>query len=229
MLQIGFPDLHALLFTRSVLDPCYLCKLAGRILGKYGVQLLLTGGAALIGKLGQMLAAAGRRAVGLARRVGRGMGKAWRGARQRVRGWRRRKHGGVAYGELDPLGRPTGARAVVTRDMLGTGTPASRSIRPPGFEGRAAGHARGHLIGKQLGGSGTDPRNLVTLQQNPANSPVMRGFESQIRSAVEGGHVVNVSVTPIYRGGGPIPRAITMLAEGSGGFQMAVSVLNPAG
>ena len=84
-----FPDLYPLVTGWDTLEPCLKCNLVGKILGKYGVALLLTGGAALIGKLGQMLAAAGRRAVGLARRVGRGMGKAWRGAKERVRRWRR--------------------------------------------------------------------------------------------------------------------------------------------
>jgi DNA/RNA non-specific endonuclease len=61
----------------------------------------------------------------------------------------------IDYGELDSLGRPTGIHAEITPDMLGTGTDASRGIRPAGFEGGAAGQARGHLLGKQLGGSGS--------------------------------------------------------------------------
>ena len=60
--------------------------------------------------------------------------------------------------------------------------------------------ARGHLLGAQLGGSGDVAENLVTLQQNPATSPIMRGFENQVRAAVEGGQTVNYSVTPIYNG-----------------------------
>jgi hypothetical protein len=42
-------------------------------------------------------------------------------------------------------------------------------------------YARGHLLGNQLGGAGNEPRNLVTIFQNPANHPVMSGFEAQIR------------------------------------------------
>ncbi|MEM9246230.1 MAG: RHS repeat-associated core domain-containing protein, partial [Cyanobacteria bacterium P01_F01_bin.153] len=90
--------------------------------------------------------------------------------------------GKIDYGSLDSLGRPTGVTAVITPDMIKTGSPALRSIKPPGFKGGAAGHARGHLLGSQLGGSGAEPRNLVTIQQNPANTPVMRGFETQIRN-----------------------------------------------
>lgn len=133
---------------------------------------------------------------------------------------------GTAFGELDELGRATGASATITREMLGTGTRASSSIRPPGYAGRPAGHARGHLIARLLGGSGTDARNLVTLYQNPANSPVMRGFEQQVANAVRGGQVVRYEAVPIYRGTEAIPRAVTLRATGDGGFRLNVTVLN---
>ncbi|WP_420824947.1 DNA/RNA non-specific endonuclease [Symmachiella dynata] len=54
---------------------------------------------------------------------------------------------------------------------------------------RGANRARGHLLGDQLGGSGNEVRNLDTLEQNAANSPVMRGYEAAIRQAVEGGRL----------------------------------------
>ena len=136
---------------------------------------------------------------------------------------------GITYGPLDALGRPTGITATITEGMIGSGSPAFSSIRPPGFLGGAAGQARGHLLGNQLGGSGADIRNLVTLQHNPANSPVMRGFENQIRSAVEGGQIFQGSFTPIYLGDNLIPRGITIIGEGSGGFDINVSILNPDG
>jgi hypothetical protein len=137
-----------------------------------------------------------------------------------------RTGGSIRYGELDALGRPTGIEATITRDMVGTGSDAARSIRPPGFQGQAAGHARGHLLGNQLGGSGKEARNLVTIYQNPANSPVMRGFENQVRAAVESGQAVQYRVTPIYRGGNPMPVGITLQATGDKGFSLQVSVLN---
>jgi hypothetical protein len=133
---------------------------------------------------------------------------------------------GTALGELDALGRPTGASATITKDMLGTGTDALRSIKPPGFLGGSANQARGHLIAKQLGGAGDDARNLVTLYQNPVNSPIMRGFENQVRAAVEAGEKVRYTVTPVYRGTEAVPRAITLSARGSNGFRLDVSVLN---
>jgi hypothetical protein len=139
--------------------------------------------------------------------------------------------GKIDYGSLDALGRPTGVKATITRDMIGTGTAANPSIIPPGWSGNGAVHneARGHLLARQLGGSGDVPANLVTLQQNPVNSPVMRGFENSVRAAVEGGQTVNYSSTPIYNGSNLVPRGVTLKGVGSGGFDMHVTVLNPPG
>jgi hypothetical protein len=135
---------------------------------------------------------------------------------------------GTAFGELDALGRTTGASATITREMLNTGTAASRSIRPAGFLGGQANHARGHLISRLLGGSGRDARNLATLYQNPVNTPVMRGFEQQVANAVRGGQTVRYEVVPIYRGSELIPRGVTLRATGDGGFRLHVTVLNRA-
>ena len=144
---------------------------------------------------------------------------------------RLRPQGSIRYGELDELGRPTGVQATITRDMIGTGTKANPSIEPPGWSGDGTrfNEARGHLLGKQLGGSGDDARNLVTIQQRPANTPVMSGFEGQVRQAVEGGQTVNYSSTPIYNGSNPVPRGITIIGQGDGGFNTGVTVLNPPG
>lgn len=134
---------------------------------------------------------------------------------------------GTVYGELDELGRPTGAAATIDRSMLRTGTSADRNIRPPGYEpGATPQLARGHLIAKLLGGSGSETRNLVTLIQNPTNTPVMSAFERQIATAVEDGQVVELTAQPIYRGAEAMPRAVTLSARGSGGFQLDVTVLN---
>jgi RHS repeat-associated protein len=132
----------------------------------------------------------------------------------------------VNYGALDALGRPTGIKAIITRDMIGTGSSASWRIRPPGFIGEVAGHARGHLLGNQLGGDGRDVRNLVTILQNPVNTPVMSGFEADIRAAVEAGDTVSYKVTPIYRGNELMPIGITLEAKGIKGFSLQTTVLN---
>ncbi|WP_416172388.1 DNA/RNA non-specific endonuclease [Allopontixanthobacter sp.] len=102
---------------------------------------------------------------------------------------------------------------------------------PPGWSGNGTlfNEARGHLLGRQLGGSGDLAENLVTLQQNPANSPFMRGFENQVRGAVEGGQTVRYSSTPIYNGSNLVPRGVTLSGRGSGGFDLNVTILNPPG
>lgn len=115
--------------------------------------------------------------------------------------------------------------ATITEDMIGTGSAASPSIHPPGFES-GANHARGHLLARALGGSGGDPRNLVTLYQQYANSPNMWHFERKVRDAVLNGETVNYRVVPIYTGNNPIPIGITIAGRGSGGFHLDVSIHN---
>ncbi|NHA00290.1 hypothetical protein G5V59_09740 [Nocardioides sp. W3-2-3] len=133
--------------------------------------------------------------------------------------------GSVRYGELDDLDRPTGMSATLTPDMVGTGTRAKQAISPAGFGGRSAGHARGHLLGKRLGGDGGDARNLMTLYQNPVNNPAMRGFENQVRSALDAGETVSYAVTPIYRGSELMPIGVTMSAQ-SESLDFYVSIVN---
>ena len=139
------------------------------------------------------------------------------------------KDGFIRYGELDSLGRPTGIYSVITKDMINSGTDASRYIYPPGFNGGgpgSSGHARGHLLAKQLGGSGRDPRNLVTLFQNGPNSPEMRNYETSVRRAVESGEIVFYKVTPIYNSNNLIPTGITIEATSTKSFNLFVSILN---
>lgn len=59
--------------------------------------------------------------------------------------------GSAYYKSLDSLGRPTGADASITPDMIKTGTPANPSITPPGWAGNGTlyNQARGHLLGAQ--------------------------------------------------------------------------------
>ncbi|MFE6176483.1 DNRLRE domain-containing protein [Streptomyces sp. NPDC056464] len=68
---------------------------------------------------------------------------------------------------------------------------------------------RGHLIGKQLGGSGTDLRNLVTLY-NEANSPIMASFENEVAARVKGGETIYYQADANYTGSNPIPDSISL-------------------
>ncbi len=139
--------------------------------------------------------------------------------------------GEINYGALDTLGRPTGVTATITEDMIGTGTPANPSIIPPGWSGNGNlfNEARAHLFGAQLGGSGDVVENLVTLQHIPVNTPFMKGFENLVRRTVVGGQTVNYSSTPIYNGANLVPRGVTIMGTGSGGFTLRVTILNPIG
>lgn len=80
-----------------------------------------------------------------------------------------------------------------------------------------------------MGGAGDDARNLITIQQRPANTPVMSAVEGRIRKALEQGQVVDVNIVPIYHGPCRIPAGITIKAEGSGGLFENLTVLSPPG
>lgn len=124
--------------------------------------------------------------------------------------------GWITYHELDSLGRATGADALLKPDMVNTGTSANQSIRPPGFiSGKEPyDHSRGHLIGRQLGGTGDDSRNLTTLYQTPVNAPYMTKYENQIRKAMDDGETIRYRVTPIYEGSNLLCSSIEMEAKG---------------
>ncbi|KAF1297709.1 DNA-entry nuclease [Enterococcus sp. JM4C] len=123
--------------------------------------------------------------------------------------------GWIDYFPLDSQQRPTGAEALLTKEMINTGTSANRDIRPPGFiSGPKYDHSRGHLIAKQFGGSGDEPKNLVTLYQYPVNDPYMNFYELKIRHALNEGDTVRYRVTPIYQGKDLLPSAVTLDAKG---------------
>ena len=124
----------------------------------------------------------------------------------------------VDYGSLDRKGRPIGIIALLRQPRKG-GSKASPRIRPPGFRGGAAGHARCHLLGNQLGGDGREPRNLVACFHNRINNSWMKERESKVRRAVDAGESVLYTVIPSYNLKGPysdMPDEIRMTAQGDG-------------
>lgn len=121
-------------------------------------------------------------------------------------------------------------QARLNASHINTGTHTNTNIQPPGFITGAGCHrARGHLLGRQLGCSDDDVRNLISIPQRPANTPVMIGIEGRIRKTLEQGEVVDLNITPIYHGPSRMLADITIKAEGSGGFFEHVTVLNPPG
>ncbi len=143
-------------------------------------------------------------------------------------------HGYIQFHTEDgtPNSRPTGVTAAITPAMISTGSDAAGRIRPDGFNAlqAATGNAaRGHLLGNQLGGPGDTPLNLVTLHQNPTNTPLMRDLESGVRTTVEGGAVVNYGVTVTYPGPGTAPSSVTMTATTGNPPTSVLPATPPAG
>ncbi|MDI3388746.1 RHS repeat-associated core domain-containing protein [Streptomyces sp. B-S-A8] len=133
--------------------------------------------------------------------------------------------GGRVVFVRDEHGRPYEMHATITRDMLDEGTDADKNLRPPGFvHGTDHNQARGHLLANRLGGSGDTLDNLVTLTQNPTNSPVMRGYEDEIYKAVADpkGEIVQYSVYLEYADDrkDSVPSWVQMEAVGNKGFEL---------
>ncbi|MFF4708841.1 DUF6531 domain-containing protein [Streptomyces sp. NPDC001288] len=140
--------------------------------------------------------------------------------------------GSVRFGKLDDLDRPTGIYAALRKEMLNTGSEAG-TTRTPGWrgDGTAFNEARGHLLANILGGPGKGPyarQNLVTLTQNPVNTPVMKAIEAKVYKAVDKGEIVQYSVKPVYEGTNPIPIRLEISAHGNRGFSLHEPLENPA-
>ncbi|WP_306320503.1 MULTISPECIES: DNA/RNA non-specific endonuclease [unclassified Streptomyces] len=117
---------------------------------------------------------------------------------------------------LDSLGRATGVETRITREMLDTGTKASRRVQPPGWEGAAAGHTRGHLLARALGGDGRAEGNIVIMYDR-ANNEVMEQLESRIYDTVQTHGPVDYAATPVYaRPDDLIPTGVHIRATGHG-------------
>jgi DNA/RNA non-specific endonuclease len=150
----------------------------------------------------------------------------------------RRLGGAVDYGRVDPkTGQRSGITATITPAMVRAasahelGSAADSKIRPPGYDRLPArNRSRGHLLGRQLGGSGEVASNLVALYQRRANSPVMRDYETAVAEAVEHGETIRYRVRLTYPGPtfkGP-PKALRITATGNHGFRLDVLIDNTA-
>ena len=120
----------------------------------------------------------------------------------------------IAYYSLDHLGRPTGGLAEISLDSTGSlpkGTDAG--IDPPGWKGGQHPYhqQRGHLIAKNHGGSGVDPRNIVTITDG-TNHPGMTKYENIITRRVKNGDTILLEVKAVYDGDNLTPSKITMYA-----------------
>jgi hypothetical protein len=144
--------------------------------------------------------------------------------------------GKVDYGHIDPAtGQRSGVSATITPAMVTAaahdqlGSAADPDIRPPGLDQLPSrNRARAHLLGRQLGGTGDLPANLVALYQTRANTPVMRDYETAVADAVRAGETIRYRVRPIY----PSPSfsgassAIAITGSGDRGFRLQVTIAN---
>ncbi|MFB6630299.1 RHS repeat-associated core domain-containing protein [Streptomyces sp. NPDC056362] len=123
--------------------------------------------------------------------------------------------GGQVRWVRDDHGRPFEMHAVITRNMLDEGTHARNSIIPPGYQ-PDKGQARGHMLARQLGGSGDIDDNLFTISQNPTNTPQMSMFEQSVYDAVYDHDVVQYSVYLEYADDDPDSPPKTIQVEAFG-------------
>ena len=137
----------------------------------------------------------------------------------------------IRYKGTNDAQQALGVNATITRDMLGTGTKANPKLRPPGWQGDGRTHneGRGHLLARELGGTGDKMFNIVTQTQNPSNSSHMKTFENRVVRKVRNGEVVEYTVTPFYDQGILPPRAIFVTEYGSSSTPSARIIENPAG
>ncbi|MDX2813402.1 LamG domain-containing protein [Streptomyces sp. PA03-5A] len=144
--------------------------------------------------------------------------------------------GWVDYQDTDPShgNRARGVTACLTNQYLDNnpGTDTEKSIRPPGY-GWARRYAsyhhatarssvnNCHLLGAQIGGSGTDLRNLSTCGRDANTFPERGGlgamdnmvqFETQVHDQVRAGNTVLYTVRPRYLGDRIVPQEYVMAA-----------------
>jgi len=144
--------------------------------------------------------------------------------------------GRVEYGHVDPAtGQRSGVRATITPAMVAAaardelGSAADPDIRPPGLDQLPArNRARAHLLGRQLGGTGELPANLVALYQTRANTPVMRDYETTVAEAARAGQTIRYQVRPRYPSPSfnGAPSAIRIIAAGNRSFPLDVTIAN---
>jgi hypothetical protein len=145
--------------------------------------------------------------------------------------------GAVAYGVVQADGKRTASEAIITATIVSEasdrniGSTADPDIIPPGFYDLGSNRSRGHVIGRQLGGSGDVEANLVALFQNRANSPVMSACEGTIADYLADGRAIGDDlyyyVEPIYGSSTQDhPTAIYLYAEDDGAVLVDITIAN---
>ena len=115
------------------------------------------------------------------------------------------------YGELGSLGRCTGAYALLSEELMPSGSRGSISeFEPSGWQ--EGYYQRSHLIAWQLTGQNID-RNLITGTEL-LNQETMKGYEESVAQYLTGtGNHVMYRVTPIYEGTNLVASGVLMEAQ----------------
>ncbi|MEU9377188.1 LamG-like jellyroll fold domain-containing protein [Streptomyces sp. NPDC048255] len=148
------------------------------------------------------------------------------------------RRGGKGWIDPGVVDSANGNRAIRKEGCLdqvvvegGSGVP--KEIKPPGYKwAQLTARWLGltpktsinacHLIGDNLGGSGTELANLATCSRQ-ANAQVkgpghmqdhMRSYESKVRAAVDEGQIVRYTVEAQYAGNRTVPTAFIITASG---------------
>ena len=106
--------------------------------------------------------------------------------------------GGVYYYPLTNEGFPTGASAWITPGLMSSGVGTESDLekyRPPGWTELTNPRA-GHLIARMFGGSGTDPRNIASMEF-ATNNRCFAVLENFIRERVRTTGKAGLIVVPI--------------------------------
>lgn len=196
---------------------------AAGVAALFGAPQEVQDAALLMGMVGDVaLSSAGRNP---------GQGRGVRSARTVQRASPALPQENVRYRGMTDQNQSLGLSSTVTRSMLNTGSDAYRKIEPAGWRGRGdkTRESRGHLGAKILGFSGRDPRNLVTITQNPTNHPQMSKFERRVYEAVKKYGVLDYLVTPSYGQWALPPSSISLMAFPRGGDPLVGRINNPAG
>jgi hypothetical protein len=107
----------------------------------------------------------------------------------------------VLIGGLDEYGRATHVTGEIHPADLHTGTPTG-DFYPPGAvrgELKQLRARRGHLLANLFGGKGTEPRNLMWLNEFVNNSPYKTRLENLIAGALRRGENVRFTIVPHFR------------------------------
>lgn len=134
----------------------------------------------------------------------------------------------LRFGRPTASGQATRTNSTITSKQVGTGSKAERSIRPPGWQEQfpdrpRPDQQRGHLNAAVLGGTGRDPRNLMTIPSK--TNQEMWSFEKIVRDRAKSGEVLEYQVQPFYDGPGQSPSMILMMATGTRGQPMGRVIL----